>query len=551
MAAAKAFLSPGFLTFAAGILLSGELIAQDGSRGALENLESKIPGEARETLRKSLEPLRESEELTKRYRAKVDFVLQSLGSGESGATAGASLSESLQHLYASKISGIGESLRAANPAVSAHLFDLALELNPDDVDLAYELEVLRIREGVSLEWDNYLERGGAMAETGSAKKSNLPGGVGRTQALIKGLLVQQLPGSQFAGSASQMNATVLRRSDPNSPCEIEFNQRVGEMMTGALGRAVSLVEERHGKLPKGIAIELSFEEQYIPKDGPSAAVASFLLLESISQGIEFDPRFAVTGDMSEKGKVGPVGGIAGKIRGAVNRDCEVVAIPVKNAGSVADLLLLEGAGALAGIQIFTIESHTEALDLARLPGERSEGLQEAISEFRKIQGAMQRSNTAALLRSPAVQQSLRKIVQLAPNHQSARFLLLAGLGRNPKELTLSGSLTAIDRAAAPLIKGLEQGRFEATDSFEKNLYKEAKYALERQRSQLDPRTRECADAIIKYSGYIDEWVSRRPKTRQKQIDLLNQVQASGEEVGKQFKALHSRPDVKRELGDND
>ena len=112
-------------------------------------------------------------------------------------------------------------------------------------------------------------------------------------------------------------------------------------------------------------------------------------------------------------------------------------------------------------------------------------------------------------------------------------------------------MTAIDRAAAPLIKGLEQGRFEATDSFEKNLYKEAKYALERQRSQLDPRTRECADAIIKYSGYIDEWVSRRPKTRQKQIDLLNQVQASGEEVGKQFKALHSRPDVKRELGDND
>jgi hypothetical protein len=97
---------------------------------------------------------------------------------------------------------------------------------------------------------------------------------------------------------------------------------------------------------------------------------------------------------------------------------------------------------------------------------------------------------------------------------------------------------------------LAQGRFEEAGSFEKNLYKEAKFALQRQRSQLDPRTRDCADAIIRYSGYIDEWVSRRPKTRQKQIDLLNQLKASGENVERQFRQLHSRPDVKRELGDS-
>lgn len=537
----------GFLIVFPGL---DRAIAQEKRASVFENLDSRIPEAAREGLVESLGPLSKSEELPALYRKKVGLLLQSLDGAEPVEGSSDSLSEAGQRLYAKQISEIGISLRNSEPAISAHLFDLALQLNPDDVDLAYELEVLRIRERVSLSWEDSLISGAAM-KGAPAEKPNLPGGVGRKQALIKGLLVQELPGSRFAGSASQMNATVLGRSDSKRACEVRFNQGVGKMMSGALTRAVSLVEERHGELPQGIAIELSFEEQYIPKDGPSAAVASFLLLESIIQDIDFDQRFAVTGDMSEAGQVGPVGGIDGKIRGARKRGCEVIAIPVENAGSVADLLLLEGAGALTGIQIFSIKTHAEALALARVPEERSEELRSAISEFAKIQSAMQRSSSNALLRSPKVQQSLRRIVQLAPNHLSARYLLLAGLGRNPKELTLSGSLTAIDQAAAPLIKGLEQGRFEETGSFEKNLYLESKYALQRQRAQLDPRTRDCADAIIEYSGYVDTWVNKRPNTRQKQIDLLNKLQSSGEAVGKEFERLHSRADVKKELGDSD
>ncbi|NNE93973.1 MAG: hypothetical protein HKN23_20170 [Verrucomicrobiales bacterium] len=446
---------------------------------------------------------------------------------------------------------------------AAVLFDLALNLHPDDVDLAYDLEVLKIRHGVNPNWEEVI--GAKLASFQPKRTQNAPGmtaasapgitgktdGIGRTQSLVKGLLVQQLEGSQFAGSASQMNATAIKSSKNSGDWRIRFNQPVGPMMSGALKRVQKFLDDKHDGVPQGFLVEISFEEQYVPKDGPSAAIACTLLLESLISDIDLDPGFAVTGDMSAKGEVGPVGGIDGKIRGAAKRNCTVIAIPAGNSGVVSDLLLLEGPSSLAKIQIFRIETFDQAQNLAFAAEARPEKLQEAITEFQQIQKALNRANGTTILKNQQVQAKLRKIVQLAPNHLSARLLLLKAVGREPRQLTLSGSLTAIDRAAAPLIRALRDDKFEAGSSLDNNEYRDAVSGLRRVRSQLDNRTHQCADAIIAYSTYIDTWVNKRPNSRNKQIELIEKIKASGSRVGSEFEKLHNRPDVKEELGDSE
>ncbi|MEO1843273.1 MAG: S16 family serine protease, partial [Akkermansiaceae bacterium] len=152
------------------------------------------------------------------------------------------------------------------------------------------------------------------------------------QSQVKGLLVVQLGGGEFAGTASQMNATVV--PGKKGTFSIKFNQAVGSMMEKATVEVEKFMRVRHGdKLPVGHRIELAFSDKYSPKDGPSAAVVSALLTDSIITGEDIDPDFAATGDMTAAGEVRPVGGLSGKVSGAIKKDCKIIGIPAPNQNS--------------------------------------------------------------------------------------------------------------------------------------------------------------------------------------------------------------------------
>ena len=114
-----------FIGFVATLPIAERVQAQEG--GALNDLESQIPETARKGLLEALVPIQKSADLPELYREKVELVLKSLGSRASGDTSSDALSEAKQQIYAAQITGIGESLRATKPAISAHLFDLALD----------------------------------------------------------------------------------------------------------------------------------------------------------------------------------------------------------------------------------------------------------------------------------------------------------------------------------------------------------------------------------------------------------------------------------------
>lgn len=304
---------------------------------------------------------------------------------------------------------------------------------------------------------------------------------GRKQSQIKGLLVVQLDNGEVAGTASQMNATVV--PEKVGTFSIRFNQQVGEMMEAATREVEKFMRVRHGnKLPLGHRVELAFSDKYSPKDGPSAALVSALLTDSIITGEAIDPGFAATGDMTAAGEVRPVGGVPGKVRGAVKKNCSIIGIPAPNKNTIEDLYIIDGIQRLYEIQIFSIATFDEAHALA--VANRGAELQKAIDDFARVQVALKKRPN--YVTNGKVLGTLKGIVKTAPNHLSARLLFLHGVKKGPKNLSLPGSLTAIDKAAARFARLLIDGSF--MDTGRDDVLLDFLNEMKRLRPMLDKRS---------------------------------------------------------------
>lgn len=418
----------------------------------------------------------------------------------------------------------------------AFLVDLVSKLDPDDSELAYSAHQLKTK-GVRVHWARITD--GTIA-TG---KTSL---IGR-QSVIKGLLVEELADGQVAGQASQMNATVVKDGGVKE-ISVKFNQQVGFSMLQALDEVLKHVALRHGSMPTGATVEIAFEEQYSDKDGPSAAVACALLLDSLITGDPISNQIAVTGDLNADGLVKVVGGIDGKIRGATRRECQVVGIPERNAKTILDLMMIEGVKPLVSIQIFSMATFDEAFDLSRPSDRQPENLREAIAEFSQIQEVLGKPDGENWLGNQFVVEKLRKVVDLAPNHLSARYLLLKAMGQEPDTLSLEGSLTQITYAAEPLIRAVRQRRFDPDKSdLNEDLYADALYSLKRARPKLDQRTWRCADSIAEFATLMREFVNNRPNSYNNVRQAVAEIQSAGENVSREYDNLTNQVDVREEL----
>ena len=95
----------------------------------------------------------------------------------------------------------------------------------------------------------------------------------------------------------------------------------------------------------------------VPKDGPSAGVAMVTSLASLVTGRPGRPRVAMTGEITLRGKVLPVGGIKEKVLAAKRAGIECVVLPERNRRDVEEI----ESGLLDGLALEYVGTIDEAL----------------------------------------------------------------------------------------------------------------------------------------------------------------------------------------------
>jgi ATP-dependent Lon protease len=88
---------------------------------------------------------------------------------------------------------------------------------------------------------------------------------------------------------------------------------------------------------KGKTIHLHVPAGAIPKDGPSAGVAMLTALTSLASGRPVRPEVAMTGEITLRGKVLPVGGIKEKVLAAHRAGVKKVILPHRNEADLEDV----------------------------------------------------------------------------------------------------------------------------------------------------------------------------------------------------------------------
>ena len=119
--------------------------------------------------------------------------------------------------------------------------------------------------------------------------------------------------------------------------------QLGDVMKESAQAALSLVKARAG--PLGIAPEqLQKSDLHIhvpagatPKDGPSAGITMFVALASLLTGQPVRSDVAMTGEISLRGLVLPIGGVKEKVLAAQRAGIKTVMLPARNQRDLEDI----------------------------------------------------------------------------------------------------------------------------------------------------------------------------------------------------------------------
>ncbi len=142
--------------------------------------------------------------------------------------------------------------------------------------------------------------------------------------------------------------------------------QLGEVMKESAQAALSLIKSKAAGLNVDVAvfeksdIHIHVPAGAIPKDGPSAGVAMFIALASLLTNRPVRSDLAMTGEISLRGLVLPVGGIKEKVVAAARAGLQAVMLPARNRKDLEEV----PASARDAIAFRWIEHVDEALDHA-------------------------------------------------------------------------------------------------------------------------------------------------------------------------------------------
>jgi len=101
--------------------------------------------------------------------------------------------------------------------------------------------------------------------------------------------------------------------------------------------ALGLTDSATSTLVKGRDIHIHFPVGGMPKDGPSAGIGLAVALVSLFSNRVVDPKIAMTGELSLRGHVLPIGGVKHKVLAAHRAGIETVLLPRRNEKELKDI----------------------------------------------------------------------------------------------------------------------------------------------------------------------------------------------------------------------
>ena len=125
--------------------------------------------------------------------------------------------------------------------------------------------------------------------------------------------------------------------------QIKTTGKLGEVMQESIQAAMSFVKARapaYGVKPSIFArkdIHVHLPEGAVPKDGPSAGIGMVTAMISTLSGVAVRRDVAMTGEVTLRGRVLPIGGLKEKLLAALRGGITTVLIPAENEKDLAEL----------------------------------------------------------------------------------------------------------------------------------------------------------------------------------------------------------------------
>lgn len=151
-------------------------------------------------------------------------------------------------------------------------------------------------------------------------------------------LVTGLAWTSVGGQTLEVEVNVMEGSG-----KLELTGNLGDVMKESAHAALSYIRancEKHGiasNFYKTKDIHVHFPEGAVPKDGPSAGVTVCTAIVSALTGISVRRDVAMTGEISLRGRVLPIGGLKEKTMAALRHGIRTVIIPKDNERDLSEI----------------------------------------------------------------------------------------------------------------------------------------------------------------------------------------------------------------------